>query len=118
MLRGYAQRYFFEIVRLLGEVPSDLLLLLKTNDCLRHLDRALGAPVNTAVVIAFTTSDVIFKEEISKASTIADKVVVTYDFLKCRFRAYCYNCFAWGLSMWTRFSGSLMALKQWWWHLY
>jgi hypothetical protein len=30
-------------------VPSDLLLLFKTNDCLRHLDNKLGNPVNTAI---------------------------------------------------------------------
>jgi hypothetical protein len=49
VLRGYAHKYFGDIVALLGKVPSDLLLVLKTNDCLRHLDRALGAPVNTAI---------------------------------------------------------------------
>lgn len=48
MLQTYARKYFREIVALLGTVPSELLLLLKTNDCLSHLDRALGAPVNTA----------------------------------------------------------------------
>lgn len=47
MLTAYAQKYFKHIVNLLGEVPSDMLLLLKTNDCLRHLDRKLQAPVNS-----------------------------------------------------------------------
>lgn len=47
LLQSYAQKYFKEIVHLLGQVPSDMLLLLKTNDCLRHLDRSLGTPINT-----------------------------------------------------------------------
>ncbi len=47
-LKFYAQRYFKEIGKLLGDVPSELLLLLKTNDCLRHIDKELGCPANTA----------------------------------------------------------------------
>ena len=49
VLRGYAHKYIGEIIKLLGEVPADLLLVLKTNDCLRHLDKALGAPINSAI---------------------------------------------------------------------
>lgn len=53
MLKAYAKKYFKEVIGLLGEMPSDMLLLLKTNDCLRHIDRALGVPVNTATGTAF-----------------------------------------------------------------
>ena len=48
MLKAYAHKYFKDIVLLLGLLPSEMLLLMKTNDCLRHLDRKLGAPINTA----------------------------------------------------------------------
>lgn len=65
MLKAYARKYFKEVVGLLGIVPSDLLLLFKTNDCLRHLDRQLNAPVNSTVVIAETVADVIIREEMS-----------------------------------------------------
>lgn len=47
MLQSYAALYYQEIVNLLNDVPSDLLLLFKTNDCLRHLDRVLKTPVNS-----------------------------------------------------------------------
>lgn len=47
VLQQYALRYFDEIVALLDCVPSDVLLLLKTNDCLRHLDKQLRTPVNS-----------------------------------------------------------------------
>jgi hypothetical protein len=36
---------------MLGMLPSELLLLLKTNDCLRHIDKQLGTPVNSATGI-------------------------------------------------------------------
>jgi aarF domain-containing kinase len=48
MMSIYAEKYFKQINVVLGQVPSDMLLLLKTNDCLRHLDRLLKNPINTA----------------------------------------------------------------------
>ncbi|GMH80938.1 hypothetical protein TL16_g08758, partial [Triparma laevis f. inornata] len=42
MLRGYAVRFMGEILKLLEDVPRELPLLLKMNDCLRHIDHALG----------------------------------------------------------------------------
>ncbi len=47
MLKKYAEQYARQIVGLLGVLPSDMLLLLKTNDCLRHLDTQLGTPINS-----------------------------------------------------------------------
>jgi hypothetical protein len=47
VLQNYAMKYYDEIVELLAIVPSDLLLLFKTNDCLRHLDKILHTPVNS-----------------------------------------------------------------------
>lgn len=46
-MRFYAQRYLSQINGLLENAPSSLLLLLKTNDCLRQLDKSVGRPVNT-----------------------------------------------------------------------
>lgn len=43
-----AQKYYKRMVSLMGQVPPELLLLFKTNDCLRHLDNNLGNPINTA----------------------------------------------------------------------
>lgn len=46
-MKVYAQRYIVQINKLMESVPSSLLLLLKTNDCLRSLDKEIGAPINT-----------------------------------------------------------------------
>ena len=37
---------------MLRRIPRELLLILKTNDCLRSVDVALGAPINNLVVTA------------------------------------------------------------------
>lgn len=56
MLQGYAAIYAKQISDLLLRMPRPLLLLLKTNDCLRSVDLSLGAPVNTFVITAKTCS--------------------------------------------------------------
>ena len=50
-IQMYASRYFIPISELLKKLPRVILLLLKTNDCLRAVDNALGASVNTYVII-------------------------------------------------------------------
>jgi len=64
-LRGYVEQYFKEISGLLANMPRSLLLVLKTNDNLRSVDRALGAPLNTLAVTAETVARVIEEQEIS-----------------------------------------------------
>ncbi len=59
---GYA-----EIVKMLGSVPSDLLLVFKTNDCLRHIDMKLGAPLTSTVVVAETVAMVSLEEDLRTA---------------------------------------------------
>ncbi|KAF8067287.1 ABC1 [Scenedesmus sp. PABB004] len=54
MMQGYAAIYAKQIGDLLLRMPRPLLLLLKTNDCLRSVDLCLGAPVNTFVITAKT----------------------------------------------------------------
>lgn len=71
MLKAYAQKYFKEIVTLLGRVDSKMLLLMKTNDCLRHLDRRLGAPINTTKIAAGVIADVLHEEEKKESSLSA-----------------------------------------------
>lgn len=50
VIRGYAQRYALQIFDILATLPRQMLLLLKMNDCLRHIDYSLGSPTNTLVV--------------------------------------------------------------------
>lgn len=63
MVKGYVQKYASEIAMLLSKVDRHLLLLFKTNDCLRHIDRKLGAPINTFVIAAKTCVSVLREED-------------------------------------------------------
>ena len=70
MMRRYAIKYQQQVQDLLNSLPSDMILLFKTNDCLRHIDSLLGAPVNT---ITGTSS----------------RILVTYGALTCCFLVCC-----------------------------
>mmetsp|Transcript_20589 Transcript_20589/g.49506 ORF Transcript_20589/g.49506 Transcript_20589/m.49506 type:complete len:692 (+) Transcript_20589:615-2690(+) len=63
VIRGYAQRYIKEIVTMLDIVPRQMLLIFKMNDCLRHVDMALGSPVNNLVVAGKYASKRVFESE-------------------------------------------------------
>ena len=51
----YAQENMKEIVELLGALPSDLLLLFKSNDCLRHVNNLLGVDPRKIAVGTYAT---------------------------------------------------------------
>mmetsp|Transcript_11245 Transcript_11245/g.24343 ORF Transcript_11245/g.24343 Transcript_11245/m.24343 type:complete len:261 (+) Transcript_11245:184-966(+) len=63
MIRGYAQRYLREIVAMLDVVPRQMLLIFKMNDCLRHVDAALGSPANNLVVAGRYASRRVFESD-------------------------------------------------------
>ena len=50
-LREFAMEYHKDIVGILGEMKRELLLVLKTNNYLKAIDRRLGNPNNNFNVI-------------------------------------------------------------------
>jgi len=50
-IRDYAWHYHKEIVSILDDIKRELLLVLKTNNYLRAIDRRIGNPTNTYNVI-------------------------------------------------------------------
>lgn len=51
-IQAYTGKYAAEIGALLARIPRELLLLLKTNDCLRAVDAELGAGVGNYLITA------------------------------------------------------------------
>lgn len=70
MIRGYAQTYFRDIIAMLDVVPRQMLLLFKMNDCLRHLDYALGVPsFNSLLISGKLAALAILRDEIQHGSS-------------------------------------------------
>jgi aarF domain-containing kinase len=66
MITGYAQHFFKDILAILGTLPRQMLLLLKMNDCLRHIDHVLGSPTNTLIITGKYASRVVYLNRISR----------------------------------------------------
>ncbi len=63
VIRGYAKQFLSEIVALLGILPPQMLLLLKMNDCLRHIDMALESPANTLVIAGKYANQAVYEHK-------------------------------------------------------
>lgn len=62
MLQHYAKRYLPEIGAMMQRVPRALLLVFKTNDCLRGIGHSLGAPPVADVATAVAAADAMRRE--------------------------------------------------------
>lgn len=67
-VKGYARKYQREISALLRRVPRELLLLLKTNDCLRSIDADLGRPLNAISITARACARALSEHRTTEAS--------------------------------------------------
>ena len=65
VIKLYAQRYLKEIIDMLDVVPRQMLLIFKMNDCLRHVDYALGSPSNNLVIAGKYASRRVLDSDIS-----------------------------------------------------
>lgn len=63
VIRGYAKQFLKDIFVLLGTLPPQMLLLLKMNDCLRHIDLALGSPTNTIVIAGKYAAKAVYDDQ-------------------------------------------------------
>lgn len=71
VIRGYAQKYLPHIVKLLDLIPREMLLLLKMNDCLRHIDSLLETPPsNSLMVTGQYAVKALYKNEMKETATL------------------------------------------------
>lgn len=89
VLQAYAAHYGKEIGALLGKLPRELLLLLKTNDCLRSVDALLGSPVNTYAVTARECCRALAERRAEEAPGVRARAAAAADLLgvEARMRA-------------------------------
>lgn len=70
LIRGYAQKFIHDIFDMLSTIPRQMLLLLKMNDCLRHIDYSLGSPTNTIVICGKYAARSIYEDAIENSSFV------------------------------------------------
>ncbi|GJQ10648.1 hypothetical protein GpartN1_g2439.t1 [Galdieria partita] len=100
-IQKYAVSAVTDISHLLGHLPRPLLLLLKTNDCLRSVDRALGAPLNTFIITARYCAKAIEQAELRSAAMghVSERLLGHFrarrDRLAVEFRIFLFRFYIW-----------------------
>ena len=93
VIKSYAHRYLNEILRLLAKIPRQMLLLLKTNDCLRHIDHSLGSPTNTIVVNGSYAALAVYQHEWAEAKSWLDRLRAWFHYMQIVVRIKAYETF-------------------------
>lgn len=97
VIRGYAKQFLSEIFMLLGILPRQMLLLLKMNDCLRHIDFALGSPTNTLVVAGKYASKAVYENDVKKGSSFGWRLQSWFSYVRVLLRIHIHDFGSWVL---------------------
>lgn len=95
MIQGYAQRFLKDIFGLLSTVPRQMLLLLKMNDCLRHIDYTLGSPLNNLVAAGKYASKAVYVNERKNANSLGGHFRAWLDYVRVMFRIHVHDFGVW-----------------------
>ncbi|XP_058207251.1 putative ABC1 protein At2g40090 [Rhododendron vialii] len=70
-LQMYASQYFLQISELLRRLPRVILLMLKTNDCLRAVNNSLlkGSSLETFLIIGRVSSEALIEAQLSQTKS-------------------------------------------------
>lgn len=90
-LQMYAAQYVGEVAELLRRLPRVVLLLLKTNDCLRSVDNALGAPVNTFIIIARECTRALAQMEIEAKKGLWNRLRCIVEIYRVELRLWAFQ---------------------------
>lgn len=94
-IQMYASQLVSEISSLLQRLPREILMLLKTNDCLRAVDYCLGSSVNTFVIIARESSRAVVELKTSRERGFWSRVSARLDMLKVEVRLLILQLLEW-----------------------
>ncbi|KAK6145493.1 hypothetical protein DH2020_022313 [Rehmannia glutinosa] len=81
VLQMYASQYFPQITELLRRLPRVILLMLKTNDCLRAVNRALmeGSSLETFLIVGRVSSEAVIESRLLRSRSILSRVHVWFE---------------------------------------
>ncbi|KAI3470875.1 hypothetical protein Pfo_027538 [Paulownia fortunei] len=80
-LQMYASQYFPQITELLRRLPRVILLMLKTNDCLRAVNRALmeGSSLETFLIVGRVSSEAVIESKLLQSRSFVSRIHVWFE---------------------------------------
>ncbi|XP_076916484.1 putative ABC1 protein At2g40090 [Bidens hawaiensis] len=105
-LQMYASQYFPQITELLHKLPRVILLMLKTNDCLRSVNNALiqRPSVESFIIIGRVSSEALIEEKLSHASSLFTYLFVCFEQISLETRFFIMQVALWMLQFRRAFS--------------
>ncbi|PWA35551.1 Leucine-rich repeat-containing protein [Artemisia annua] len=99
----YASLYFPQITELLHKLPRVILLMLKTNDCLRSVNNALikRPSVESFIIIGRVSSEALIEEKLSHAKSLFGLLHVWLEEISLQARFFIMQVALWMLQFRT-----------------
>ncbi|KAG8390107.1 hypothetical protein BUALT_Bualt01G0049200 [Buddleja alternifolia] len=100
-LQMYASQYFPQITELLSRLPRVILLMLKTNDCLRAVNAALmeGSSLETFFIVGKVSSEAVIESKLLQSRSILSRVHVWFEELLLEARLFGMQIALWLLKL-------------------
>lgn len=95
MIQGYAQVFIKDIFGMLATLPRQMLLLLKMNDCLRHIDYTLGSPTNNVVAAGKYASRAVYENQLEHAKSVGGRLHAWVDYVRVMLRIQMHDLGVW-----------------------
>ncbi|MBA0662844.1 hypothetical protein Goklo_006913 [Gossypium klotzschianum] len=78
-LQMYASQYFPQISELLRRLPRVILLMLKTNDCLRAVNNSLGSSLETFLIIGRVSSEAVVEAKMTQMKSLFSRIDIWFE---------------------------------------
>ncbi|KAJ8443905.1 hypothetical protein Cgig2_032729 [Carnegiea gigantea] len=100
-LQMYASMYFPQISELLRRLPRVILLMLKTNDCLRAVNNALlqGSSMETYLIIGKVSSEAVIEAKLQQRKSILTWISVWLEEILLNARLLAMQVALWALQL-------------------
>ncbi|KAI3458546.1 hypothetical protein Pfo_015209 [Paulownia fortunei] len=100
-LQMYASQYFPQITELLRRLPRVILLMLKTNDCIRAVNRSLmqGSSLETFLIVGRVSSEAVIKSKLLQSTSFLSQVHVWLEELLLEARLFGMQIALWLLKL-------------------
>ncbi|XP_022891582.1 putative ABC1 protein At2g40090 isoform X1 [Olea europaea var. sylvestris] len=100
-LQMYASQYFSQITELLRRLPRVILLMLKTNDCLRAVNQSLmqGSSSETFLIIGRVSSEAVIESKLVQCKSFRSQALVWLEEFQLEARLFIMQIALWLLKL-------------------
>jgi aarF domain-containing kinase len=109
-LRQLAVKYNVEMQKVLARLPLELILLFKTNDCLRYVDEELGTQFNSHIIMARYCIHTINQDNLKKTNyAFSTRIKNGWQILKLEGKILAFETYLSWITIWSKIQSVVFA---------